>query len=173
MDNSSISICTIACIIIHYCRLAMVLILLVFGLRCIMPNAQRNAHIFVPRNGRFGVQKRLGKLTQSLKFLVVSNYRTCTSTMNIIFIIARFPFNKSVYKRGRDDSINNLYRLGVSQCCDHLSISSNGEANDMHWYTMGDYHYFGDDPDGARIYHNPKHNGFITRNHRLNTWTVS
>ena len=63
--------------------------------------------------------------------------------------------------------------LGLSVCCQQLTISSDGMANEKQWYTMGDYHYYGNDPDGARIYHNPKGNMFITRSHISNNWVVS
>ena len=58
-------------------------------------------------------------------------------------------------------------------CCQQLTISSEGMANEKQRSSMGDYHYYGNDPDGARIYHNPKRNKFITKDHVMNIWIVS
>ena len=65
--------------------------------------------------------------------------------------------------------------LGPSKCCQHLQIYSNGKATEVKGITtiMGNYNYYGDDPDGARIYQHDIHNWFISRNHMLAIWQVS
>ena len=66
--------------------------------------------------------------------------------------------------------------LGYSECCQHLRVASDGIANDTHWRLMGYYDYIATDPDGGRIYHNPKSNSFISRmyyNDWMNKWFVS
>ena len=160
----------VICIVLDYCRLALTLILmlLLFG----TPNAQRHAHIFVPRNGRFlSSNNILGKLTQRSKFLVVSNYMHVYVNNEYGWQTSSY-YAKSIYKRNRNYSINNVHSLGVSKCCQDIRISSNGIANEVQLSSIGDYHLYGNDPDGARIYHNPKYNRFITRNRVLGDWHV-
>ena len=82
--------------------------------------------------------------------------------------IAPFPFNQSIYNQNRVD--RSFILLGLSVCCQQLTISS---ALLKNWDSMGDYHYYGNDPDGARIYHNPKGNKFITMDHISKNWLVS
>ena len=63
--------------------------------------------------------------------------------------------------------------LGMSKCCKNLKISSHGMANIKQWSSMGDYHYYGTDPHGARIYYNFQHSVFLIRGHLLKNWRVS
>ena len=61
--------------------------------------------------------------------------------------------------------------LGHSDCCQHITVSS--ELLKDVSSIMGDYEFYGNDPDGARVYHNPKSNMFITRDHAINIWEVN
>ena len=94
-----------------------------------------------------------------------------TITMHITDQYRAFPFNHSIYNQNRVDS--SFIRLGLSVCCQQLTISSEGMANTIHGISMGDYHYYGDDPDGARIYYNPISNQFISREPTFRNWIVS
>ena len=125
-------------------------------------NARRHVPPFARRNGPFGMAKNTS-LTRRLRFPVVSNSRMHTITMHITN-----QYNQSIYNHNRDDW--SFILLGLSICCQQLTISSDLLKNSD---TMGDYHYYGNDPDGARIYHNPKSNSFISRDRIFKAWFVS
>ena len=63
--------------------------------------------------------------------------------------------------------------LGISTCCKHLQISSDGMANVFASSSMGEYEFYSTDPNGAVVYYNEKQNVFLTRDHFWNVWQVS
>ncbi len=63
--------------------------------------------------------------------------------------------------------------LGISKCCQNIRISADGMANIRNPSSMGDYDYYGTDPDGAVIYYNDEHNRLLAKDHITKKWKVS
>lgn len=62
---------------------------------------------------------------------------------------------------------------GTAQFCDRIQISSlKGPAGAKRVSQMAIYDYFGQDPDGARVYYNSTNKNGLTRNYNRKLWQV-
>ena len=133
-------------------------------------NAQLHVQTFARRNGLLWMTTRNGRLTGRLRCLVVS--KCSIHTITIPMTNYYFPKSIHIVWFGMADPRNYII-LGISQCCQHIRISSDGLAN---WYNpleMGDYDFYGTDPDGAVVYYNDQNHVFLTRDHNRLVWQVN
>ena len=127
----------------------------------------RNAPTSARRNGYFLVSATNGRLTRRLKFPVVSTYLKCMNNQHQVFSWNMYNLYNNIQRA------TTYIHLGHSECCQQLRMSSDVKV----WYSMGDamgdYDYYANDPDGARIYYNSRAKLFITRFHISKNWVVS